>query len=116
MGEDKAGNNYEEYLTSSNDFCTFIHTAKSPKGMNRGLEVHAANLCDSAVWMPTDAGQAKKIFERTKKHGNFTITKKIAKHGNQAIIVVPRVLEAHLKPGTIARITIEVIEDLEVEE
>lgn len=28
----------------------------------------------------------------------FTITKKIAKHGNQAIIVVPKILEEHLKP------------------
>mgnify|MGYP001610024614 CR=1 FL=1 len=42
----------------------------------------------------------------------FVITKKIAKHGNQAIIVIPRVLENSLKPGTIAQITIDVIENL----
>lgn len=40
---------------------------------------------------------------------HFTITKKIAKHGNQAIIVVPRILASELKPGTIAEIRIEVI-------
>lgn len=40
----------------------------------------------------------------------FTITKKIAKHGNQAVICIPKLLETQLKPGTIAEITIEVIE------
>lgn len=41
----------------------------------------------------------------------YIITKRIAKHGSQAIIVVPRVLETQLKPGTIAKITIEILED-----
>lgn len=41
----------------------------------------------------------------------FTITKKIAKHGSQAIIVIPRVLENKLKPGTIAEIKINVLEE-----
>jgi len=39
----------------------------------------------------------------------FTITKKIAKHGSQAIIVIPRLLENDLKPGIIAEIKIEVL-------
>jgi hypothetical protein len=42
---------------------------------------------------------------------NFTITKKIAKHGNQAIIVVPRILEERLRPGTIVRLEIDVLEE-----
>ena len=41
----------------------------------------------------------------------FIITKKIAKHGKQAIIVIPRILEDQLKPGTIAEIKINVLED-----
>jgi len=41
---------------------------------------------------------------------NFTITKKIAKHGSQSIIIIPRVLEKDLKPGTIAEIRINVLE------
>lgn len=41
----------------------------------------------------------------------FTITKKIAKHGKQAIIVVPRILESQLKPGTITKLTIEILEE-----
>lgn len=41
----------------------------------------------------------------------FTITKKIAKHGNQSIIVIPRILEGILKPGTIAEIKINVLEE-----
>lgn len=40
----------------------------------------------------------------------YTITKKIAKHGTQSIIVIPRILEENLKPGTIAEITINVLE------
>jgi len=39
----------------------------------------------------------------------FAITKKIAKHGSQAIIVVPRILEHELKPGTIVQLNIEVL-------
>ena len=41
----------------------------------------------------------------------YTITKKIAKHGKQAIIVIPRILEKDLKPGTIAQVTIDVIRE-----
>lgn len=43
----------------------------------------------------------------------YVITKRVAKHGKQAIIVVPKVLEDKLKPGTIAQFTIEVIDDSE---
>ena len=42
----------------------------------------------------------------------YVITEKIAKHGSQAIIVVPRMLEKHLSPGTIVKLTIDVVEDL----
>ena len=41
----------------------------------------------------------------------FTITKRIAKHGSQSIIVIPRILEQHLKPGTITQVTINIIEN-----
>ncbi len=39
----------------------------------------------------------------------FTITKKIAKHGKQAIRVIPKLLEEQLAPGKIVQLTIEVI-------
>jgi len=45
------------------------------------------------------------------KQNKFTITKKIAKHGPQAIIIVPTLLQDRLKPGTLAEIKIEVIEE-----
>jgi hypothetical protein len=51
-----------------------------------------------------------KMAENNNK--KFIITKKIAKHGSQAIIVVPRVLEQHLKPGTTCEISIQVIENI----
>ena len=41
----------------------------------------------------------------------FTITKKIAKHGNQAIIVIPKILEDNLRPGTVAEVQISVLEE-----
>jgi len=43
----------------------------------------------------------------------FKIIKKVAKHGSQAIIVIPRSLEQHLKPGTITELNIEVIRGVE---
>lgn len=49
--------------------------------------------------------------EQTANGKQFIITKKIAKHGSQAIIVIPRILEKRLKPGTIAEIKINVLED-----
>ncbi|MDP2925763.1 MAG: hypothetical protein Q8N99_05315 [Nanoarchaeota archaeon] len=41
----------------------------------------------------------------------FTITKRIAKHGSQSIIVIPKILEESLKPGTLAEISINVLEE-----
>jgi hypothetical protein len=41
----------------------------------------------------------------------FTITKRIAKHGNQSIICIPEILKDELKPGTLAEIKIEIIEE-----
>ena len=41
----------------------------------------------------------------------FTITKKIAKHGNQSIIVIPSILKGKIEPGTLAEIRIDIIED-----
>jgi len=40
---------------------------------------------------------------------SFTITKKIAKHGSQSVIIIPSILQEHLKPGILAEIKIEII-------
>ena len=48
------------------------------------------------------------------KNKRFTITKKIAKHGNQSIIIIPRMLEQHLKPGTMVQLGIDVIDNFEI--
>ncbi|MEI6850109.1 MAG: hypothetical protein WCK29_03645 [archaeon] len=45
----------------------------------------------------------------------FSITKRIAKHGNQSIIVIPKIIEQSLKPGTIVSLEISVIDNLELE-
>ncbi len=50
-------------------------------------------------------------MEKIGKNKEYIITKKIAKHGSQSIIVIPRILEQHLKPGTITKLTIEVLEE-----
>ena len=42
---------------------------------------------------------------------NFTITKKIAKHGDQSIIIIPRMLEQHLKPGMTIQLGIDILEN-----
>jgi hypothetical protein len=43
----------------------------------------------------------------------FVLTKKIAKHGSQSIIVIPRILEEELRPRTVVKITIEVLKEAE---
>ena len=43
----------------------------------------------------------------------FTITKKIAKHGKQAVIVIPSFLQQELKPKTIVEVKINVIREYE---
>ena len=40
----------------------------------------------------------------------YVITKNIAKHGNNSIIVIPRILRHKLQPRTTVKVTIEVIE------
>ena len=39
----------------------------------------------------------------------FTLTKKIAKHGNQAIIIIPKILQNQLKPNTIIEMKIRIL-------
>lgn len=51
--------------------------------------------------------QYKRHHKMTNKQ--FTITKKIAKHGKQSIIVIPKIIEPQLKPGTIVQLNIEVL-------
>lgn len=43
---------------------------------------------------------------------SFTITKRIAKHGKQAVIIIPSLLQEQLSPGTLAEIRIELIETI----
>jgi hypothetical protein len=43
----------------------------------------------------------------------FTITKRVAKHGKQALIVIPKLLQEELKPGTIVEIKINVLRGAE---
>jgi len=47
---------------------------------------------------------------------NFTITKKIAKHGSQSIIVIPKILKEFLKPETIVKLNIEIIKSISSDE
>ena len=53
-------------------------------------------------------------MEKTSK--KFTIIKKIAKHGSQSIIIIPRMLEQHLKPGMTLQLGINVLDDAETGE
>ena len=40
----------------------------------------------------------------------FTIRKKIAKHGDNSIIVIPKLLKEELKPKTIVELNIKILE------
>lgn len=41
----------------------------------------------------------------------YVLTKKIAKHGSQAIICIPQFLKQQLPPGTVVKITIDTMEE-----
>lgn len=41
----------------------------------------------------------------------FIITKKIAKHGKQSIIVIPSFLSEKIRPKALVKITIDLLED-----
>jgi len=41
----------------------------------------------------------------------YVITKKIAKQGSRSVIVIPKFLEQSLKPSTIVKLTIDVLEE-----
>jgi len=49
------------------------------------------------------------------KMAQYIITKKVAKHGKQAVIVIPRLLEEELKPGTVVKLTLDVVREVENE-
>jgi hypothetical protein len=42
----------------------------------------------------------------------FVITKRIAKHGNQSIIVIPKILEDKLKHKTLVQLTIDILDEV----
>lgn len=44
---------------------------------------------------------------------SYIITKKIAKHGEQSVIVIPSFLRQELKPKTIVEVKINVIKEAE---
>lgn len=41
----------------------------------------------------------------------YTITKRISKHGSQAVITIPKLIENELRPGTVAEIKITVLKE-----
>jgi hypothetical protein len=43
------------------------------------------------------------------KEKSYTITKKIAKHGKQSVIVIPNILSSQLPPQTLVRVTFDVV-------
>ncbi len=55
----------------------------------------------------------KIILEGIKmENKQFTITKKIAKHGSNSIIVIPKILQGELPRGTIVELNIKVLEEI----
>lgn len=42
---------------------------------------------------------------------SYTLTKKIARHGKQAVIIIPSFLQHELKPKTIVEVKINVLKE-----
>ena len=43
----------------------------------------------------------------------YTITKRISKHGKQAVIVMPKLLEQELPPGTVVELRMTVVKEVD---
>ena len=43
----------------------------------------------------------------------FTITKRIAKHGKQSVIVIPSILKDKVNHGMLVKVTIDILENAE---
>ena len=46
-----------------------------------------------------------------KQNKNFVITKRIAKHGAQAVIVIPSILKGQINHGMLVKVTIDILEN-----
>ena len=58
--------------------------------------------------------QKKRVLnEFTMKNNQFVLTKRIAKQGRQAVIIIPKILESELKPGTIVKMTLDILKKKE---
>ena len=58
--------------------------------------------------------QKKRVLDEfTMKNNQFVLTKRIAKHGRQAVIIIPKILESELKPGTIVKMTLDILKKKE---
>ena len=44
----------------------------------------------------------------------YIVTKKIAKHGKQAVIVIPKILQEELRPQTVVKLTIDILKEGEM--
>ena len=44
---------------------------------------------------------------------SYIITKRIAKHGNQSVILIPKYLQDELKPKTIVEVRINIVKEVE---
>ena len=51
-----------------------------------------------------------------KQQKSYTITKKIAKHGTNTVIVIPKFLQQELKARTIVEVKISVVREAEENE
>ncbi len=47
------------------------------------------------------------------KQKSYIITKRIAKHGKQSVILIPKSLRENLKPKTIVEVKIDIIKEAE---
>jgi hypothetical protein len=49
--------------------------------------------------------------KQTNPNKNFVITKRIAKHGAQAVIVIPSILKNQINHGMLVKVTIDVLDN-----
>ncbi len=51
-----------------------------------------------------------RFYFNTKMKQEFTITKKVAKQGNNSIIILPKVLQNKIKPSNLVELKIKILD------
>lgn len=74
--------NYEKYIVSTEEACTFLHRTSSDlikKIIDKGLLCKTADIRGTATYQPENLNEARNLYNRGQIQGDYTIVIQIPK-------------------------------------